>query len=308
MRRLVTTLLTGLSLTCLTCIAAVADGYVQQGPKDPPQTEKWTGMYFGLGIGAAMMQPDVSASGSRKGDVGICTQANCAPTLVPIVGLSNAQAGSMDLGDFGVLGTVQLGYDLQVSRSFVVGLFADLDWNNDLKAQSTNTANTDLTVLGGLINVPLSAQTLSTRLESDWSYSLGGRLGVLTDPRTMIYALAAYTHMKVKGSVTYQADDILGFIPALNSPTNITAALSDSLNGFTIGGGIETKLARNWSAKLEYRFTHLEGDGTQASQNTVQCCFGAGATGLARRIQDQVRTDTDLDLQSVRAVLSYRLN
>jgi hypothetical protein len=37
----------------LTCIAAVADGYVQQGPKDPPQTEKWTGMYFGLGIDAA---------------------------------------------------------------------------------------------------------------------------------------------------------------------------------------------------------------------------------------------------------------
>ena len=224
MRRLMTALVAGLSLTCLTSIAAVADGYVQ-GVKDAPIIEKWTGLYFGLGIGGALMQPDVSASGSRQGDIGACAAANCAPTFIPIIGLTSSQSSTMNQGDFGALGTVQLGYDVQVSPVFVAGVFADFDWHNDLKAESTNTSNSNLTILGGLLNLPLSAQTLSTRLESDWSYSLGGRLGVLTGPRTMIYGLAAYTHMKVSGSATFQASDILGFIPALNAPTNLTTAL-----------------------------------------------------------------------------------
>ena len=71
---------------------------------------------------------------------------------------------------------------------------------------------------------------------------------------------------------------------------------------------METKLGHSWSLKLEYRYTHLEGEGSQASQNTLQCCLTLGALGLARQIQDQVRADTDLDLHSVRAVVSYRLN
>jgi outer membrane immunogenic protein len=307
MRNLVTSLVTGMSLTCLTSVAAVADGYVQ-GAKNAPIVEKWTGLYFGLGIGGALMQPDVSASGSRQGNIGACTADNCAPTFIPIIGLNGTQSSTMNQGDFGALGTVQVGYDIQVSPVFVAGLFADFDWNNDLKAESTNTSNNNLTILGGLLNLPLSAQTLSTRLESDWSFSIGGRLGVLTGPRTMIYGLAAYTHMKVSGSATFQASDILGFIPALNAPTNLTTALADSLNGVTLGGGVETKLGHSWSLKLEYRYTHLEGEGSQASQTNLQCCLTVGALGLARRIQDQVRADTDLDLHSVRAVVSYRLN
>lgn len=286
--------------------AAHADGFTPPRPRPAvAESWNWTGVYFGLGAGVAMMNPELNATGSRQADIGVCNPATCAGTFVPLVGLRHSQNAGMDgLGDYGGLATVQLGYDIQMGRSFVGGLFVDFDWNFDMASKFNNASNTNLTILGGLLNLPLSTQTLSGRVESEYSFSVGGRLGFLNTPQTLIYALAAYTHMKVKADVNYGVADVLGFIPAINAPTAISVRHSDSLHGFTIGAGIETKLSQNWSAKLEYRYTHLEDEEAFASLTRLQCCIGP----IARRIQDDLKSDLDMSIHSVRAVVSYRLN
>jgi outer membrane immunogenic protein len=74
----------------------------------------------------------------------------------------------------------------------------------------------------------------------------------------------------VRGRVGYAYGDYLWFATggaawsriesnlAIATPTFATAAsLSTTRSGWTVGGGVETLLAPNWSAKLEYLYVDL---------------------------------------------------
>ena len=68
------------------------------------------------------------------------------------------------------------------------------------------------------------------------------RAGWLVDPTTMLYALAGYTGAQF----SYE-----------NLTDNSFFELKDQFwaNGVTVGGGLEEKLAQNWSVRFEYRYT-----------------------------------------------------
>jgi outer membrane immunogenic protein len=152
------------------------------------------------------------------------------------------------VGGEGVFGTVEVGYDRQFGR-FVGGVFFNYDFSD---------VSTDLK-----INFPGFGATYSIDLNSMWS--VGGRGGYLVSPNTLVYALAAYT----------EAD--------LSFPFGLK---SGSFSGYSVGGGLETKLGGNWFLKGEYRFTRLD---TQ----TLVTFFGGKVTD-------------DIDVQSARLVLSYK--
>lgn len=69
--------------------------------------------------------------------------------------------------------------------------------------------------------------------EHRYSWSIGGRFGYLVTPATLLYGTAGYT----QSSFDYF---LIG---------------SKTLNGFFVGGGVETQLAGNWLLRGEYRFT-----------------------------------------------------
>lgn len=274
--------------------------------QSPSSPSNWTGLSLGGGIGASISLTDMSLDGSRNGEIGLCNPANCGPTFFSLGGLTQSQAFDFEnLGEASFMGTAQLGFDYQVGSNFVVGAFADIEFSTGDEADFNSSTTTNLSILGGAFNVPLSTITGTGTVEHDYSFSVGGRIGFLATAQTLFYGLGAYTQVELeKAEFQFTVTDPLGFIPPINSPTNLTVNMPDNLQGFTVGGGVETKLSDTLSMKFEYRYSDLEGEARTASNSTIQCCLFIAA----RRIQEDVRATLDMETHTVRAALSWKPN
>lgn len=157
-------------------------------------------------------------------------------------------------GSAGTFGTVSAGYDHQFGK-VVAGVFVDYDFGSSISS--------DLSILAGLggPTIPL--------IDFNNSWSIGARLGFLASSSTLVYGTVGYTQTDV---------EILG---------GLVAGLPNSLEGYFLGAGMETFLARNWTFKLEYRYTDYD-------------------TASLFSIPGLVDLNLDSEVHSARAVLSYR--
>lgn len=163
--------------------------------------------------------------------------------------INGVDAGSLgSLSPEGAFGGGQIGYNAVFGR-LLVGVEADVQGAdiNDNSAGPAGFASTDINLFG----------------------TVRGRLGFVAD-RTLIYATAGYAWADVDTSI---------------SDGNVTISGSDTLDGYTVGGGLEYALSDNWSTKLEYQYVDLE-----------DTRFGLGG----------VTTKIDPDFHTVRAGLNYR--
>jgi outer membrane immunogenic protein len=119
---------------------------------------------------------------------------------------------SVDLGGDGIFGTVTIGYDRVLRPGWVGGVFADYDFGSNI---STNVSGNSI--------------------DQNHSWSIGGRLGFLTTPSTLIYGTGGYTQSEF---------DVVDS--------------SKTFNGYFVGAGVETFLRDNWTLKLEYRFSKFD--------------------------------------------------
>ena len=159
----------------------------------------------------------------------------------------------------GGLFTVEAGYDYQFSSNFVAGV------QFDYTGSSVETvAELDFGVPG----------FTGYKLEASDSYTVAGRLGYLVTPETLAYGLVGWTWTDFE-------QDIL-----VITGTPIITNDFDA-DGFTVGAGIETVLAENFTGKLEYRYTDY------GKLNVFEF--------------DDLELNNDISLQSVRAVVSYKL-
>ena len=111
----------------------------------------------------------------------------------------------------GAQGIGTIGFDFRLSSVWVLGLFADYAFGD---------------VGGGF----------GERSTIDRQWAVGGRLGVLATPSTLLYASAGYTAADFK------------FI--FDGPER-----KGSLDGFFVGIGVEQAFSRRLSLKLDYRFS-----------------------------------------------------
>lgn len=143
----------------------------------------------------------------------------------------------------GAFGTVTVGYDREIRPGVVAGVFADFDYSG------------------------ITAPNADDRTGLQHAWSIGGRLGYLENPATLMYATGGYT----------QARSDLGF-------GNIGGA--HTFDGYFVGAGVETFLRQNWTLKLEYRLSHTQGTLPHEGQGHSH--------------------DYDIEEHSGRLVLSYR--
>ena len=151
----------------------------------------------------------------------------------------------------GVLGTIEAGYDVQLNDQYVVGIQADY----------TRTGiNTSLDFAGSSIyNIsPVSNASLMLRA------------GQVVDGSTLVYVTGGWTHSWFESNLN------------IGAPTSMNA----ETNGITFGGGVESAISDNLTAKIEYRYSHF-GD--------ISLIDGGGLFDLS----------SQPDVQTVRAVLSY---
>lgn len=132
-----------------------------------------------------------------------------------------APSGSSDPD--GWIGGGHIGYNFQ-SGQLVFGIEADIEGGG---------------VDGSFINNAGLTSVGTTDL--NWQGSLRGRLGVAAD-RTLFYLTAGWAFADV---------DFSGG-PA---PGPACCGFSDTLHGWTIGGGVEHMMSRNTTIRLEYRYT-----------------------------------------------------
>ena len=142
----------------------------------------------------------------------------------------------------GVIGGGQVGYNWQTSN-WLFGLEADIQGSGE-KGSSTIVC-----LACGSGPSDLMAN-LTQKL--NWFGTFRGRAGVLATPTVLLYATGglAYGEVDTGGSITG---------PTLQVPLATVAfpGTSSTRAGWTVGAGVEGRIAGNWTAKLEYLYMDL---------------------------------------------------
>lgn len=279
-------------------MAVAADlGGMPEPMAPPPILLNWSGFYLGVGLGGSAEFSDVKTIEGYSYSVG------------PLLTNGYMAAQDFDLGGQGVLGTAQIGYDYQFPSSrWIGGVFADFDWSNASGEATAATLFNGYPV--NAFNVPyLPAGHVKVDFNNEWT--VGGRIGYLATPSTLMYFLAGYTQGQAS---------VDGYFPVLHTMTAAPVAaypyipFSDTVTsgGWSAGVGMETHLKDNWYLKLEYRYSQF-GGGTVANYNTglyndaTGAALPACAAGLACW-SDYGRAEVDTDVQTARVVLTYKFN
>ena len=121
-----------------------------------------------------------------------------------------------------------IGYNWQVSSNWVFGAEGDLSWTN--KKGSSNGIS------------PFNSLFISATNER-WLGTARVRLGVTPVDRWLIYATGGFAVASVEATI-----DTQGFGVYSQTQTRW---------GWTVGGGVEAAVDRNWSVKLEYLYVGL---------------------------------------------------
>jgi outer membrane immunogenic protein len=185
-----------------------------------PVYYNWTGFYLGANLGGSW--------GRESHEVFY------GPTGDPQVGVTNHADG--------VIGGGQIGYNWQFAPWFGWGTGTVLGIEADIQGSGQRS-----TINEGF-PFPLFAATFSGSVEDrlEWFGTLRGRAGIAFD-RVLWYATGgwAYGEGKLDGPLT----SISGPPVTIASTAFST---SNSVNGWTVGGGVEWAFWGNWTAKFEY--------------------------------------------------------
>jgi outer membrane immunogenic protein len=279
-----------------TAVAADLGGMPEPMAPPPPILLNWSGFYLGLGVGGA------AVSSHAK------TIEGYGESYGPILGDAYLSTRDVDLGGMGALGTIQLGYDYQFPASrWVGGLFADFDWASASGEESALTLKNGSLV--NAYNIPYSPSgNIKVDFENDWT--IGGRLGYLWAPGTLLYALAGYSQGQASVNGNFPIHHTVAGLPSAYSYVPFSDSVTSG--GWTAGVGMETHLRDNWFLKLEYRYSQY-GGGTVANYNTglYNADTGVGVAACADTMtcwSDYRKADVDTDVQTARVVLTYKFN
>ncbi|SFV39105.1 outer membrane protein [Hyphomicrobium facile] len=256
---------------------AFAGGSLKDAPAPiPPPADGWSGFSVGAGIGGVSIDQNASAAAKRT-DIFCLYWWGCSYPK------DDYLSGGMNDDAWKVFGTVQVGYDRLLGDRILIGAFADYDfYPNGDESSSGSTKH----------------GSLSGELNRAGVWTVGGRLGVLVRPDLLVYGLGGFSRMNQNGEVTAEFDNF-------KLPTSVTLKAGD-LDGWTVGGGIETKLDRidkRLSLKVEYRYSQFDGESGSGSDKSE-----AYKWWVLHCANEKARFDIDdATVQSVRAVLVWKL-
>ena len=155
------------------------------------------------------------------------------------VGITDFGAFQGNIGNLntdGVFGGGQFGYNHQMGR-FLVGIEADIQ-KSDLNDKVTGVTPTGYAGIAS----------------SDINYfgTIRGRLGFVSGP-ALFYATAGWAWADVDYKLTT-------LIPPGAGGGIVSLADTSFKSGYTVGGGIEYALGRNWTTKVEYQYVNFGGN------------------------------------------------
>ncbi|MGL5165561.1 MAG: outer membrane protein [Afipia sp.] len=200
--------------------AMAADLPARTYTKAPPiVASDWTGFYAGVNVGYGITDSAATSSVSP------------APGVIFATTAGNVSAG-------GVIGGFQAGYNWQVAPTWVFGLEADIQGADQKGGISGSTI-----LLG-----PNNFFATDSRL--NYFGTVRARLGWLANPSTLLYATGGFAYGETELNLNRN------LVSAGGLATSVSSRRTDT--GWTVGGGLETKIWGNWTAKAEYLYVQLD--------------------------------------------------
>ena len=218
--------------------AFAADMPVKAAPVAAP-SYNWTGFYVGANVGGGWGSRSVNYVPNDPASISLFSN----PNLVQL---------SQSLNTSGVLGGLQLGYNWQLTRNWLVGFETDFDWSG-MKGSASN----------GFGTVPI-IETADEHIK--WFGTIRARLGYLPMDNLLAYVTGGFAYGQVAHTGSYvNASAAPGFaigVPGFDvacfaSSTCFAGSSSKVATGWTLGGGFEYGFWQNWSLKAEYLYVSL---------------------------------------------------
>lgn len=222
----------------------------------PPIQMDWTGFYLGASAGVRSSQTSWD--------------------LVDFGGPPLPGASGQSFHDAGARAGLYFGYNWQFAPRWVAGVEGDWGWGNKSTTQYGFLPGAD-----GVFFPIFPGDTATVR--TTWDASLRARLGYLVTPSFLLYGT---------GGAALQRFEITSTCACF---PDITAMSGFTKLGWTVGGGIEVPVARNWLARAEYRYADF---GTaRVTWDDFVPAFGAAAI-----------SDIKLATSTFQFGLAYRLD
>lgn len=179
------------------------------------------------------------------------------------------EIGSIDgVNSHGGIGGGRIGFDVARGK-LLFGVFGDYNFTN---------MQTDVSIAG----------VGNFGLEKDDEWSVGGRIGYIVAPRTLVYVLAAYTQTEYNvtglGSIDFNAIGI----------GDASVKSGATFDGISVGGGIEFALTSNVFLGMEYAHTFY-------GEEDILNVYSANAN-------QGVKITDDLDEDKILGTLKIKLN
>jgi outer membrane immunogenic protein len=199
-----------------------------------PLAYTWTGFYVGGEIGAKWADPKWT------------TISIIEPGFATVVDRSSPR--DYDLTALRVGG--YLGYNWQFAPRWLVGV--EGDWAYAHKGEITaGIPGCSILCTGGFPG----PQATTSSVTMGWDASARVRLGFLVLPNLLAYGTGgvAWQHFEASATCQHSGPDPLCIILPGNPFATVTNKVTRT--GWTIGGGLETKLSENWLLRGEYRYS-----------------------------------------------------
>ena len=187
--------------------------------------DEWSGFYAGGYVGVTHARPNVNTS-TVFSPTGYFAQSS--------VTAINAD-GTRSLKSNGFTGGGQFGYNKQFGR-IVVGAEADFGAQQISESDSVSRQYPCCAP---------TAYTITQEVKSNWLFTARPRVGV-TAGKALIYGTGGLAVTDIKYSAAFTDT----FAAALE-----TSEFKKTKAGYTVGGGVEVKVAKKWSVKGEYLYS-----------------------------------------------------
>lgn len=239
------------SIFALSSVAATAADLAARpytkAPVAPPVVDSWTGFYLGAEVGG------------RWSDT-TWTSTALADPVQPLSSYRLLQGNPASFNSTSFRGGGYVGYNWQVSPTWVVGIEGDAAWGGNNKTHPGIPGTWPSFV------TPASIALDSSTVKLNWDASIRGRVGWLVAPTVMIYGT---------GGIAWQ-DVSLNASCVVNNNwcvLNRSETFAKVATGWIAGGGIEYKFWTNWIGRLEYRYSEYGRVDHEFFPRTVDAVF-----------------------------------
>lgn len=189
------------------------------------QPRNWTGLYLG------------ASGGMRREEHTWTTNSVGGPFMFA--------PNSADFSDTGARFGGFVGYNIQMAAKLVAGIEADFAWGKT----KVGTSNVIPGTIVGPIPLILGGPKDTSSFETEWDAGIRARIGALITPDTLVYLTGGAAWQRIKVQATCDAN-----FPIVCGTSSLSDTQTDTLTGWTFGGGIESVLAGAWTGRIEYRY------------------------------------------------------